>query len=179
MAVQNIDRSVQTSPEVFLKDLLKQQVRDILINGMEDTEPQETILRVLREKYEGKRILKGMIDCLKVATRNRSVQVKYLNDLTTLIWRAHGKNEQLILAFTTSYVSIDTNKIENEYNPEFFGRLRARNSLREKALADDKLLDNLVDAVYKLKEARDLINRLTTAGEPLSAEAESIKGLIL
>ena len=142
--------------------ITSQQIVQIIKDGIEPTEPVDTILRVLREN-DGKRFDKRFLAKLQEQVPDYELRDNRNYGMTQLEYKISGKmiakpgmeisTHSLLISYETKNVVIDADKIR-EKNPAYFEARDERNRQRHNLLADAKDFDALANASNAFAEAK-------------------------
>lgn len=140
-------------------------VRKIIEDSIEPTEPQDTILRVLRTEFEGKTISRTshktnarIAARLREATGLHDLGISHLGDMPRINWGPFGNQQWLILGYDPA-VTINTEWIQKE-NASCFEALSRRNTERRQLLDNLILLDEIGETIAEYIQAKRSIDRL-------------------
>jgi molybdopterin converting factor small subunit len=133
-------------------------LREIIAQEMEPTEPQDTILRVLKEEFEGKRLTVKVEERLRRATGDEIRILKHhgWTDLVSERYWANQGNKGgccLMVARSETNVIIDTEWMERE-NARYFSALRERNARRQLLLSRPDLIDFAEHLIQQYLDAK-------------------------
>jgi hypothetical protein len=157
-----------------------EQVREVIAASIEQTEPQFTILRVLREKYNGKRYDKRVEKALEEATGVDLLTVKHYG-WTEIQWRSGADNCfhcGIIIARCEKNVVIDADYIERE-NPSYFSAAVERNEKRYALLDSESACERLTTLVNDYLEAEAKLLAAYEYGAPFHVVSYSIRKKLL
>ena len=129
--------------------LTVEKLKDYIRSKMESTEPQRTILRVMRERFTGKRFDKRVLAALREATGIQLRDVRHYG-WTEIAWGPYGNAYTIMIARAEKNVYINPDWIEKE-NGRYYGALDERNARRQKSLNDE-------DGLSRLAEITNLFN---------------------
>jgi hypothetical protein len=158
-------------------------LRRLIEESIEPTEPQDTILRVLKE-FEGKpcgpgavKTCKAIAGRLNAAAGRDDIHFSHMYGMTQIVW--DGRNSGLLLGHGSN-VNVDTAFVA-ESGRGHFDILRERNARKLAILADPDLIPIAQSYVDTINLARFNLKELCAYGAPLdvvSSIVERAAGLI-
>lgn len=130
-------------------------IKEIIKAGIEPYEPQNTILKVLKE-HEGKQLNKRLIAKLNEACGRTDICLYQIANMTSIQWTVNhpelSTNQRLFVAYRVTNVMIDTAFI-SQHNPGLFEAAVKRNESRQKSLANETAIAELEATIKALTEA--------------------------
>jgi hypothetical protein len=152
-------------PFAFPEEPIMIDLHAILCGLIRPTEPQATMLRVLRERFQGKLLSKRVLDALKEATGDDTITDRRQYGMTHLEWgNYHWAKDNdprpkgsLLLAHTVKSVYIDADDIVKR-NPCYFEDAAENNAQIEDLLQHSDVIRDLerqIESYHALKVQLD------------------------
>lgn len=130
-------------------------IKEIIEASIEPYEPQNTILKVLKE-HEGKQLNKRLIAKLNEACGRTDISIYQIAGMTSIQWTVNhperSTNQRLFVAYRVTNVTIDTAFI-SEHNTGLFDAAVKRNESRQKSLANETAITELEATIKALTKA--------------------------
>jgi len=151
--------------------------KEIVAGRIEPLEPQDTILSVLKEN-DGKRLDKRLIEKLKAATKDDTINLDLRAGMAHIQWGGYGNNckGSLLAQYAVKNLRVDAAWIE-ENNAAYYRAARERNARRAETLKNEDLLTKADVAIEQYIAAREHLETLLKEFPHDHYELERVAGL--
>lgn len=141
-------------------ELMADAIFNMISNRIENAEPQETIMTVLKE-HEGKRLTKRHADALNAASPQYEFRIAKQYGMTHITWTEtnSGPSGELLISYNDKNVTIDTAEIR-ERNPSLFEGRERRNTDRNQQLKNTEKIKELASCIVLYNRTKSQLEDL-------------------